>query len=85
MPVYSFSCIKCSYGSNGELFANFRKFKEFRCPKCGSKVTQTFNSPIDFKIKGYCHENEYKQESCYRDILKDDRKTKDQRKFFSYK
>ena len=74
MPTYSYKCTSCDYTNSGKLFNSFKEFQEFKCPKCGAKVSQTYSN-LAFKIKGYCYENETKGESMYRDIGKEKRRT----------
>ena len=74
MSIYSFKCNKCSVQDSGKLFNSFKDFQNYKCPKCGSEVSQIFKS-LRFKIKGYCYENSSKGDSMYRDIGKEQRKS----------
>jgi len=77
MPTYDYVCKKCGFLEQDKWFQTYTKFRAHKCPECGGEVEQHFGNSetLRFKINGYCHTNEYKGRSMYRDIGKE-KKTK---------
>lgn len=71
MPTYNYECVSCDFVEKDKFFNTFNEFTQAKCPKCSGEIKQTFDfGSVNFKIKGYCYNNEYHGKSMYRDHVK---------------
>lgn len=86
MPTYNLKCKSCDYSDPNKKFPSYKDYEVFKCPDCGGDITQVYES-VNFAIKGYCYNNEYKGKTMYRDYVnyatgqkKDKKKKKSKKK-----